>query len=311
MSKYTFLLPAFKAQFMREALRSILAQTYTDFCVIVSDDCSPEDLKSIVDEFAADPRVTYRRNERNMGSQSLVSHWNLLVDMCQTEWLIMASDDDIYDPRFLEEVDALQCKYPQVDILRSRVRLIDYDGDTIQEERLFEELLSQQDFVLDNYSDGHIQCVANFTFRTQALKTMNGFVDYPYAWASDDMTMQLMAKNSIAFTHNILFSFRMSGLNISTAKCNPVIDRKKLEAMIMYDCDLCRLVDSIDHNSTKLLQTKYKNWLVGHSKLFCGTLTGAAYCLKLREVLAFISKYKHYFNTLYSRYYFIARWLKH
>lgn len=102
--KYTFLLPSYKARFFEEALLSIKNQTYTDFKVIVSDDCSPEDLKSIYDMVCADdPRFIYRRNEENMGSKSLVSHWNLLVDMCDTEWLIMAGDDDVYDAKFWKQ----------------------------------------------------------------------------------------------------------------------------------------------------------------------------------------------------------------
>ena len=47
MVKYTFLLPAYKPDFLEVALRSIKSQTLKDFNVLVSDDCSPHDLKSI------------------------------------------------------------------------------------------------------------------------------------------------------------------------------------------------------------------------------------------------------------------------
>ena len=59
--KYTFLMPAYKAAFFREAIQSILNQTYKDFQLIISDDCSPEALKAIVDDFD-DERIVYRRN---------------------------------------------------------------------------------------------------------------------------------------------------------------------------------------------------------------------------------------------------------
>ena len=52
--KYTFLLPAFKGRFLDEMLRSIQGQTYRDFKVIISDDCSPEDLRSICEPYLAD-----------------------------------------------------------------------------------------------------------------------------------------------------------------------------------------------------------------------------------------------------------------
>lgn len=49
MCKYTFLLPAYKGRFLDEMLRSIQGQTYTNFKVIISDDCSPEGLIATVD----------------------------------------------------------------------------------------------------------------------------------------------------------------------------------------------------------------------------------------------------------------------
>ena len=119
--KYTFLVPSYKASFLEEALVSIKNQTYKDFKVLVSDDCSPENLKPIYDKVCGgDPRFSYRRNKENMGGKSLVSHWNLLVDMCDTEYLIMASDDDVYEPKFLEEINDLAIKYPQVDLFRAK-----------------------------------------------------------------------------------------------------------------------------------------------------------------------------------------------
>ena len=124
-TKYTFLVPSYKASFLEEALESIKKQTYTDFKVIVSDDCSPEQLRPIYNNVCGgDIRFVYRRNDENMGGKSLVSHWNYLVELCETEYLIMASDDDVYEPTFLEEIDKLVQKYPNVDILRAKaVRL--------------------------------------------------------------------------------------------------------------------------------------------------------------------------------------------
>ena len=67
MVKYTFLLPAFKPDFLEVALRSIKSQTLKDFKVLVSDDCSPHDLKSIFEKTCGDdPRFVFRRNEKNM-----------------------------------------------------------------------------------------------------------------------------------------------------------------------------------------------------------------------------------------------------
>ena len=148
MTKYTFLLPAYKPNFLAEALESIKGQEYTDFKVIVSDDCSPHDLKSIFAKTCGDdPRFVFRRNEKNMGGKSLVSHWNLLVDMCDTEFFILASDDDVYSPYFLEEVDKLVCKYPNVDLFHARIQTIDELGEVTMKDASYEEYATQLEFL--------------------------------------------------------------------------------------------------------------------------------------------------------------------
>ena len=50
------------------------------------------------------------------------------------------------------------------------------------------------------------------------MKAIGGFAQYPLAWFSDDATVIKLANNGICCTSDILFSFRQSGLNISTKK---------------------------------------------------------------------------------------------
>ena len=234
MVKYTFLLPAYKGRFLNEMLQSIQSQTYKDFKVIISDDCSPEDLKTICEPYLQDPRFTYRRNIENMGGKSLVSHWNMLVEMCDTEWLIMASDDDIYDLRFLEQIDCLTTKYPIVDLLRAKMCYINQEGRMKRIDMLLHEYESQIEFIHDNFCSDRLTCIANYVFRTCKLKAIGGFVDFPLAWGSDQATCMQMAANGVANTHDSLLSFRLSGMNITT-KENSQIAKQKVYAVLALD----------------------------------------------------------------------------
>ena len=137
-------MPAYKAAYIKEAIENILDQTYKDFQLIVYDDCSPEDLKTIVTQFN-DKRVLYRCNEQNMGGKNLVAHWNLLLEIAKSDYVILAPDDDLYAPTFLEEINKLVIKYPDVNVLKSRVKKIDADGDLLMKDRVYEEFISQLD----------------------------------------------------------------------------------------------------------------------------------------------------------------------
>lgn len=234
MIKYTFLLPAYKPNFLEEALRSIKEQTYTDFKVIVSDDCSPHDLKSIFEKTCGDdPRFVFRHNEKNMGGKSLVSHWNLLVDICDTEYFIMASDDDVYEPEFLVEADKLLVKYPKANLLRARSRVIDGEGNIKAEENVTDEWLDNLHFIHRIYQKDWVGGIASFVYRTKHLKEKGNFVDFPSAWFSDDVTNFLMADEGCCMTQEVAFKVRSSDYNISSKWGDPDDSREKMIATYM------------------------------------------------------------------------------
>ena len=249
--KYTFLLPAYKVKYLSKALQSILSQTYNNFEIIVSDDNSPEGVKEIVDSLN-DKRIRYRRNDVNIGGEKLVDHWNLLVNECNSDYIIMASDDDIYHPNFLSEIDKLANNYPQIDIIRARVQRIDENGEQTAKEDIFDKYQTELETINSIFCGKYIGCIGNYVFRTKALKDIGGFIHLPYAWFSDLLTVVAMAKNGQANTANILFSFRLSECNISNTKKNKYMDLKKLNATIAFHKWMGEHMSNLRYKENKL-----------------------------------------------------------
>lgn len=253
--KYTFLLPAYKAGYLKEAISSLLAQTYGEFKIIVSDDNSPEDIRSIVNSFD-DDRIEYRRNENNIGGLKLAEHWNLLLDLCDTEYLIVASDDDVYFDKFLENIDSLTIKYPLVNIFRARTQRINNDDEVTSQEDIFEEYQDRVAALHSMFCGNYIGCVGNYVFRTNALRQAGGFADLPYAWFSDMQTVISMQEKGQANTNQILFSFRLSDINISSSKQDKKVDSFKLKATISFDKWLSEYI-SLLPSPDGVLETNY------------------------------------------------------
>ena len=233
MAKYTFLIPTYKPDYLKEALNSILSQTFVDFNVIISNDCSPFDIKSIVTGFD-DSRIIYRENEKNIGGERLVEHWNKLVTLCDSDYLIMAADDDIYNPNFLQDVDTLVNKYPNVDIIRTRTCKINGNNEITDTEGICDEIGTDLDATYNSFCSDQIWCVGNYIFKTEALKKAGGFEDFPYAWFSDLATALKIAKNGIGYTSDNGFRFRLSESNISNTKKYKMLDQQKFEATIRF-----------------------------------------------------------------------------
>lgn len=254
--KYTFLLPAYKSKYLSDAIKSILRQTYEDFQIIVSDDKSPENIKQIVDSFS-DHRICYQCNHENIGGERLVDHWNLLVNQCKSDYLIIASDDDIYHPEFLEKVNNLINKYPNVDIIRARVQRIDGNGEVISKEDIFEEYQTELEAINSVFCGNYIGCIGNYVFRASSLRNIGGFVYLPYAWFSDMLTAISMTKNGQANTAEILFNFRLSEKNISNTAKNKLMDKNKLNATMTFHKWMGDYLTNLNFTDNKLNRNLY------------------------------------------------------
>ena len=231
--KYSFVLPAYKAKYLKEAIDSILNQTYTAFELIIVNDASPEDLDSIVEQYS-DKRIQYYKNEHNLGGKNLVEQWNHSITYARGEYLILASDDDIYSPEYLERMDAMVDKYPEVNVFRPRVRRVDSNGKILHIEGFEGEHLSKVEYLYAWTNQWIGSGIPFYIFRREALMAIGGFVDYPLAWFSDDATILKLADAGIVIYNKTLFTFRYSTENISTAQNSKKSLSAKYKATKMF-----------------------------------------------------------------------------
>ena len=101
--KVSVLTPIYKTdeRFLREAIESVLKQTFTDFEFLLLDDCPEDDREKVVRSYD-DKRIVYLKNERNLG---ITASRNKLIDLAKGEYLAVFDHDDICRPeRFAKEV---------------------------------------------------------------------------------------------------------------------------------------------------------------------------------------------------------------
>ena len=79
-------------KYIREALDSLLAQTFTDFELIISDNCSIDDTSQICREYAAkDSRIRYVRQDQNLGPGA---NFEFVLQEASGEFFMWAAHDD-------------------------------------------------------------------------------------------------------------------------------------------------------------------------------------------------------------------------
>jgi glycosyltransferase involved in cell wall biosynthesis len=94
-------LPVYNGEnFLEQSLDSLLAQTYGDFEVVISDNASTDGTADICKKYAArDSRVKYVRQEKNLGA---AENYNFVFRESKTEFFKWATHDDLLAPTFLE-----------------------------------------------------------------------------------------------------------------------------------------------------------------------------------------------------------------
>jgi glycosyltransferase involved in cell wall biosynthesis len=113
-----------RADYLQQALRSALDQTYPNLEIIVSDNCSTDATAAVVAGFA-DPRIRRFRQPTNIGGQNNV---NFCLSQAWGAYFLLLHDDDLIDPDFVEVcIDAVSGD-TRVGVIRTGTRVIDSLG---------------------------------------------------------------------------------------------------------------------------------------------------------------------------------------
>lgn len=99
-SLVSVIMPAYNAQrFIREAIASVIAQTHTNWELLVLDDGSSDDTCAVVEDMAAkDERIRFIKNPSNMG---VAKTRNRGLDLCRGDYVAFLDSDDVWHPEKL------------------------------------------------------------------------------------------------------------------------------------------------------------------------------------------------------------------
>jgi glycosyltransferase involved in cell wall biosynthesis len=123
-------LPVYNGEaYLPAAIDSILGQSFSDFELIISDNGSGDATPEICAHYAAkDSRVSYYRNERNLGA---AANYNRVVELARGELFVWVNHDDVWADAYLERCVAALDMNPQALLSFSRSARIDPRGDIV------------------------------------------------------------------------------------------------------------------------------------------------------------------------------------
>ncbi len=139
-------LPVYNGEeFLSETLDSILAQTFKDFELIISDNASTDKTQAICQQYAAkDGRIRYYRNDENIGASP---NYNRTFELSTGKYFKWVAHDDLHAPEYLERCVEILDRNPSIVLCHSKVRLINDKGKVLKEnDKLYKKYPCMKDY---------------------------------------------------------------------------------------------------------------------------------------------------------------------
>ena len=117
-----------RPKLLRQALECLTKQSYRNLEIVISDDCSPgEETKRVVHEFMEeDPRIQYYCQEKNLGAYL---NRVFVFEKATGEYFFWASEDDLWDRRFVEACVEKLDNNKRYGIVFTRYRVISHNDE--------------------------------------------------------------------------------------------------------------------------------------------------------------------------------------
>lgn len=132
MSKVSIIVATYNRQkYISLAIESILAQSFSDWEMIVADDSSQDSTRETIDHYLKDTRIKYYFNEQNLG---ISKNRNKALKMCQGKYIAVLDSDDLWfdKGKLAKQVDFLE-NNPDYGLIGTGIRVIDGHGNIIKE----------------------------------------------------------------------------------------------------------------------------------------------------------------------------------
>lgn len=210
-----------RVRYLTYAVRSVLAQTYDDFELIICDDASPDNTAEVVQSWD-DPRIRYIRHPENIRrSRNMRSGFEAATG----NYFIKFDDDDALCPEFLEKTVAVLDRQPEVDFVCTNHWII--DGNSDRDKAATEE--NARKWRKDRLAEGKIPDLPLQTFQYQSLQVGSTLfrrstlteVDFMRPEADGCEDFDLLVRLAIAgkqgyFLPDYLMEYRIHGGQTST-----------------------------------------------------------------------------------------------
>ena len=220
MKKVSIILPTYNGEnFIYDSIKSVLNQTYSNWELIIVNDCSTDETLKIVNEFAQfDKRIKVINNKEN---KKLPASLNVGFSNATGDYYTWTSDDNMYKPHAIEKMVEYLNNNPDCDLISFNMDFIDEQGNFVKE---FTDILPERTPLQ------LAQCCnigACFMYRKEIAQKAGNYDETMFCAEDYEYWCKIALKGNIHYKNENYYQYRYNSSSLSATK-KEVTDRKTL-----------------------------------------------------------------------------------
>jgi glycosyltransferase involved in cell wall biosynthesis len=218
MSAVDVVIPCYNyARFLSRCVGSVLQQPDVDVRVLIIDDCSSDNTPEVSAQLASDPRVEFRRHERNLGH--IATYNEGLLDWATAEYSVLLSADDALSPGALARAVRLMNANAEVSLVFGFALVF---NDEVQVDSSFDpktedsRTLQGADFIRHCCAFANPVPTPTAIVRTRIQHDIGGYRAHLPHSGDMEMWMRFATRGSVGVLRSVQAYYRWHGGNMGT-----------------------------------------------------------------------------------------------
>lgn len=193
-------------RFLPDLVRSLQAQTITDWELVIADDASTDDSETFIAPFLTDERIRWVRHPRNLGAAAA---FRTAMDNSCAAVIGMLGADDALVPHALEHMLEAHRLYPDASMINSACLWCDESLNVIEKYKYYRPLAPGEELIRN-------LCIGSFaTFKRASYLSTAGFDPYFRKALDHDIYLKLDEVGSLYYVDEPLYLYRQNPQGIS------------------------------------------------------------------------------------------------
>lgn len=272
-----------RKEMLQECVHSILAQTFTDFEVIVSND-NPK--RKLTKKFLgiSDKRVRIVNQPKNLGE---MANMNWMLNQAKGKYFTWLADDDAYYPAYLTEITKMMKKFGQLSVYFTSYNSGEKFSKSDDKSKKVTPVIISGDNLISGYLAKKIKIIGCYgMFQTSYIKELGGIQKLgtgfgPY---SDNLiVLKTSSLKKIAYLNKPLIFFRFHDQSLSSASSNVEAYLTAQKDFTTKSLEFLKLSDKVQN--TDLNKYNLFVWMILDYKEVLKRVSGSLLIHKIKYLL--------------------------